>query len=139
MSASSAVSPEFDKREHRIARHHHAEIAVRRLGRMDEQGGGAGRGQGRRDLARDVAGLAHAGDHDPPGHRGQQRHRMRKPVVEAGRQRAQRGGLGLEDRGADGEILVTSKLVTRILGGQGGTGDACAHGQMSNPMRGTGL
>ena len=36
-----------------------------RLRRMDEEGGRAGRGQRRRDLAADMAGLAHAGDDDP--------------------------------------------------------------------------
>ena len=41
------------------------EIAVARLSGMDEIGGGAGRGEGRRDLAADVAGLAHPRDGHP--------------------------------------------------------------------------
>jgi hypothetical protein len=53
--------------EHDVARLHHAEVAVARLGRMDEEGGLAGRGEGRRDLARDMPGLADAGDDDPAG------------------------------------------------------------------------
>jgi hypothetical protein len=43
----------------------HAEIAVAGLAGMDEEGRGAGAGHGRGDLARDVAGLAHAAYHNP--------------------------------------------------------------------------
>ena len=43
----------------------HAEVAVARLAGMDEERGRAGRGEGRRDLAADMAGLAHAGDDHP--------------------------------------------------------------------------
>ena len=43
----------------------HAEVAVARFARMDEEGGRAGRGQRRGDLAADMAGLAHAGDDHP--------------------------------------------------------------------------
>ena len=40
----------------------HAEVAVARFARMHEEGRRSGRGEGRRDLAPDMAGLAHAGD-----------------------------------------------------------------------------
>ena len=53
--------------QHDIADLHHAEVAVARLGRMDEEGRLAGRGEGRRDLARDMAGFADAGHDDPAG------------------------------------------------------------------------
>ncbi len=43
-----------------------------RLRRMDEEGGLAGRGEGRRDLARDMPGFADAG-HDDPAGRGRDR------------------------------------------------------------------
>ena len=45
-----------------VVRRDHAEVAVARLARMHEIGGRAGRGEGRGDLAADMAGLAHAGD-----------------------------------------------------------------------------
>ena len=60
------------QRQHRVLRRDHAEVAVAGLGRMDVERRRAGRGQGRGDLARDVAALAHAGDHDAAGDAGQQ-------------------------------------------------------------------
>ena len=48
----------------------HAEIAVARLRRVNEERRRPGRGEGRSHLVGDVAALAHAGDHDPaPGGR----------------------------------------------------------------------
>ena len=52
------------EREHRVAARQHAEVAVTRFRRMQEEGGRAGGGEGRRDLLRDEAGLAHAGGDD---------------------------------------------------------------------------
>ena len=51
--------------EHDVGARDHAEIAVARLGGMQEEGGRAGAGERRGDLAGDVAGLAHAGDDHP--------------------------------------------------------------------------
>jgi hypothetical protein len=51
--------------QHHVAARDHAEVAVAGLGRMHEERRRAGAGQRRRDLVRDMAGLAHAGDHDP--------------------------------------------------------------------------
>ena len=51
-----------DGDEH-VAALDHAEVAVARLGRMHEVRRRAGAGEGRGDLARDVAGLAHAAHH----------------------------------------------------------------------------
>ena len=59
--------PRVGQRQDRVAGDDHAQVAVRGLRRMHEQRGRAGRGQSGGDLARDVAGLAHAGDHDPAG------------------------------------------------------------------------
>ena len=56
------------ERQHRVLARDHPEIAVARLGRMDEERRRAGGGERRRDLARDVAALAHAGDDDPAAH-----------------------------------------------------------------------
>ena len=53
--------------EHDVAARDHAEIAMARLGRVQEKGGRAGARKGRRDLAADVAGLAHAGNDHAAG------------------------------------------------------------------------
>ena len=49
--------------QHHIGVGDHAEVAMGGLAGMHVERRGAGRGQGRRDLARDMAGLAHAGAH----------------------------------------------------------------------------
>ena len=83
------------------SRRDHAEVAVARLARMHEKGGRAGRGEGRGDLAPDVAGLAHAGDDQ----RGRLRlrdqidggdERRAEPVVDRRDQRRDAARLGLE-------------------------------------------
>src|SRR5581483_9867874 len=51
-------------REHQVLRHDHAEVAVRRFAGMHEKGRRAGGGERGGNLAADVAGLAHADDHD---------------------------------------------------------------------------
>jgi hypothetical protein len=66
MVSSSALSPELEKRDQHVVAGDHAEVAMAGLGRMDEVGRGAGAGQGRGDLAPDMAGLAHAADDDAP-------------------------------------------------------------------------
>src|SRR5581483_8116967 len=50
------------QRDDHVVRRDHAEIAVARFARMDEEGGRAGRGQRGCDLAADMARFAHAGD-----------------------------------------------------------------------------
>ena len=60
------------QRQHDVAVLHHAEVAVACLGRMHEGGGLPGRGECGGDLARDMAGLADAGD-DGAARRGEQR------------------------------------------------------------------
>ena len=87
-----------------------------RLGGMDESGGLAGRGERRGDLARDMAGFAHAGDDDAPRRLADRLDRARERGAESGlaglaqrllergeplafdSQRAQRGRKGLEFR-----------------------------------------
>ena len=70
MSASSRAFAGIRQGEDRVVDADHAEIAVARLGRMDELRRGAGRGQRRGDLARDMAAFADAGDDQPAAHRG---------------------------------------------------------------------
>ena len=53
-------------RQHAIARRDHAQIAVARLGRMNEIGRPAGGGQSGGDLAPDMGRFAHAGDDHAP-------------------------------------------------------------------------
>ena len=55
--------------EHHVLGGDHPEVAVARLGRVHVERGRAGRGQRRRDLARHVPGLAHAGEDDPAARR----------------------------------------------------------------------
>ena len=55
------------------SRRDHAEVAVARLGGMHEEGRRAGRGERRGDLGADMPALAHAGDDDAAGRRGDQR------------------------------------------------------------------
>ena len=78
----------------------HAEIAVACLAGMDEKRRRAGRGERRGDLARDVAGLAHAGDDDAAlggadqldgGDEG-----APQAIVDGGGQRCDASGLGLK-------------------------------------------
>ncbi len=66
------------QRQHRVARHDHAQVAVRGLGRVDEQRRRAGGGERGGDLAGDQAGLAHAGDHHAAGGARQQIDRVRR-------------------------------------------------------------
>ncbi len=60
------VSPEFDSASTASPCAIIAEIAMAGLGRMDEMRRRAGRGEGGGDLARHMAGLAHARDDHPP-------------------------------------------------------------------------
>ena len=55
------------KRDEYVVASDHAEVAMARLGRVDEERRRPGRGQGRGDLAGDVPRLAHAADHHAAG------------------------------------------------------------------------
>ncbi len=93
------------EREDRVVPADIAEIAVARLGGMDELRRRAGRGEGRGDLARDMAALAHAGDDDAARHRRQEVDGPRECLVESGRKRLQTGDFGLEHAPGDGDVL----------------------------------
>src|SRR4051812_37978257 len=67
------------------------------FGGMDENRGGAGSRQGRRDLARHMARLAHAGDDDPPLGAFEKRNRGGETVVETGFELDEGVYFGLED------------------------------------------
>ena len=100
------------------SRRDHAEVAVARLARVDEEGGRAGRGEGGGDLAADVAGLAHAGDDHAAARLADQVDRRdeggAEPVADRGRERGNAAGFGLEraqrrrDQGA--AVLAASRL-----------------------------
>jgi hypothetical protein len=96
------------ERDHDVLRADHAEIAVARLGRMDEMRGRAGGGEGCGELAPDMAGLAHARDDDATGGAADQRdgfgEGLAQPVREGGVKGVEPGALGgdgAERRGAD--------------------------------------
>ena len=77
-------------RQHRVARQHHAQIAVQRLRRMQEHRRRARRRKRRRDLPPDQSGLAHARDDHAPLARQQQLDRLLEFPVQPLRQRLNR-------------------------------------------------
>ena len=86
------------QRQHHVVAGDHAEVAVAGLGRMDEEGRRAGRGERGGDLAADMAALAHAGDDDPAGGGADDLDGAGEgggePVFEGGEQRVEPGALG---------------------------------------------
>ena len=83
------------ERNHHVAGHQHAHVAVHRLGRMQKQrrrAGGAERGG---DLLRDDAALAHAGDHHAavPTRRSAESSRRRGRTAQPSARRGARQGL----------------------------------------------
>ncbi len=67
-----------------------------RLAGMNELRGRSGRGEGRGDLARDMAALAHAGDRDAARSRRQQVDRLGEALIESLDERGQAGDLGAQ-------------------------------------------
>src|SRR5204863_8300582 len=80
------------------------EIAVARFGRMNEQGRRAGRGEGRCDLARDVAALADPGNDQPSARRGADVESLAERAVEGLRQLLKSLDLGANDAASDRNI-----------------------------------
>ena len=109
--------------EHDIADLHHAEVAVTGLSRVDEEGWLTGRGEGRRDLARDMPGFADAG-HDDPAGRGRDR-------LDRFRERGPKSALA---RGPD-RLLERLQALTLVGDGaerrEGGAGLLLNHGPLS--------
>ena len=62
--------------EHQVSFDEHPEVSVSGFGRVEEIGGSAGRSEGGGDLLSDEAGLADAGDAQPPSRRGDLPHRL---------------------------------------------------------------
>ena len=75
----------------------HAHVAMRRLGRMQEEGGRAGRGERGGDLRADMAGLAEAADDRAALHAEQRPDRLDEIAVEAPAERADPGRLDRDD------------------------------------------
>ena len=135
MSASSAVSPELDSASTASLGGDHAEIAVARLAGMDELRRRAGRGEGRGDLARDMAALAHAADDDAARHRGEQLDRRGEapsspstsassPAISCaapGARRRRRRFLDESVQGIPGRLLVISVRFRNDHTGHGAT------------------
>ncbi len=87
--------------EHHVARHEHPEVAVHGLGGMEEEGRGAGRGEGGGHLLHHQAALAHPRADHPAGAAAQQLDGPVEVLVELRDQAADRRGLGLQHLGGD--------------------------------------
>ena len=92
------------QRQHGVARHDHAEVAVRRLGRMDEQRGGAGGGQRGGDLAATWPDLPMPETTTRPVAAASTVDRAAEVLAQAGGKRAQAGGLGRQHVPRDIEV-----------------------------------
>ena len=114
MSHSSAVSPELDNAMTASSAADHAEIAVAGLPRMDPQGRRAGGSQRRRDLPRDMAALAHAGDDDPAGDAGQHIDRAGEAAVKPGGQIHQRIGFHAQHTLRHRDVTVGGDVDLRL-------------------------
>src|SRR4029453_6122658 len=108
------------ERDHDVPAGHHAEIAVHALGGVQEVRWGSGRREGRRDLASDQPGLAHAGDDHATGAAAEQLDRALEALVEL-RDETQ-DGVGLETEHALGDL----PHVGRALGAHARTADSMA-------------
>ena len=88
------------QRHDHIVGRDHAEVAMARLAGMHEIGGSAGGGEGRRDLAADMAGLSHAADDQPPvrlaDHFDRSDKGLSESVMDRRRQRGHPAGFGLQ-------------------------------------------
>ncbi len=109
-------------REHHILRGDHAEIPVARLAGVHEECRRAGARERRRDLAADVAGLAHAGDHDAATACEHEPAGLREAAADPPGQGGQRIGLGLDDRygrRAEARVRHVGGGWTAVAGGLG--------------------
>ena len=91
----------------------HAEIAVNRFGRVEEEGRRAGAGERGGDLPADDARLAHAGDDDAAAAVEQQPDGALEAVVEPIDEREDRGRLGLQDLARERDVRPRSARVIR--------------------------
>ena len=123
MSANSVVLARIRQGENGVFGADHAEVAVARLDGMDELRRRAGRGEGRGDLAGDMAALAHAGDDDAPARRGASVDRSFESTVERFGEAFEPGDLGADDASGNGEVACRSPVaLSRIaLPGHAGT------------------
>ena len=90
------------QRQHHVCVGDHAEIAMPGFARVDVERRGAGRGQRRRDLARDVPGLAHPGAGHAPAGGEDQRAGAAEIAVQARGDRLQAADFDLEHAAAAG-------------------------------------
>ena len=106
--------------EQHIRARDHAQVAVAGLGRVQEERRGAGAGQGGGDLAADMAGFAHPGDHDPA------RATQADPAggderrTRSGRQRTRRHAPRSRARAAPEASSCSSRCVAERAGSRGG-------------------
>ena len=137
------------RHDHIIGRDH-AEIAVARLARMHEEGGRAGRREGRRDLSADMAGFAHAGHDHAAARAAHQLDRRSERLAQSVADRRDQGrdatGLGFQRanrrcqefaivRGAGAELASIGPWRTGVLPGfdtSGNSTDCTKHERRSS-------
>ncbi len=109
-------------RQHHVLARDHAEVAVARFAGMDEERWRAGGCERRRDLAADMAGLAHAGDRDAAGTSEHQLAGGRKLGADPRQQRAERIAFDLESAATEGlqrrSIRAFQERPPQKMGGQ---------------------
>ena len=101
------------QRHHHVVDANHAQVAMGGLGGVDEERRLAGGGQGRGDLAADVAGLADPGQHHPALGGGEGLDRPGEVLAQAGRQPGQGVGLDTQHAPAGGDGVEIAHLPVR--------------------------
>jgi hypothetical protein len=102
--------------DHHVLAGDHAQVAMAGLGRVHEKRRGAGAGQGGGDLAADVTGFAHAGNHHPTLAGQEDVHRVEEGVVDAA------------DQAGDGRRLDFQGAARHGQDLGGGRGRGCHNG-----------
>ena len=113
------------QRQHDVGVGDHAQVAMAGFARMHVERGRAGRGQGRGDLARDVAGLAHAGaDHATAAGKDAWQAALKAPSMRAATAPAPRASMREHAAPAGGEVEHRRRAADCCGHGLGGIGAA---------------
>ena len=107
---------------------------MRRLGRVDEQGGRAGGSERGGDLARDMTRFAHAGDDHPARGRQQQIHRRGEVLVDRVMQQRERAALLINDFASEAQQIGRSLARMRPLIGLWHNTHALFETRRGNPV-----
>src|SRR5690349_17827701 len=104
------------ERDEDVIARHHAEIPMTCFSGVDEKRRGAGAGEGRRHLARDVAGLAHAAYHDAAAALHEYVHSPREMLVELVDEIGNGPGLDLQYFARQGKRCTLLGRATGVAG-----------------------